>query len=137
MGIDSKTLPDSLVRCMGAADRARLGLASVVDATAPAARNKEDMKRERDLQIQIVSFLRMRGHTVIWSRLDRRLTATKGTPDILLAVHGRAVALEAKLPGGKLSEDQERMRDGLIADGWKYALVTSLEEAKAVVDAVK
>jgi len=133
MGIDRKSLPDSVLRLVSPAERRAAGLPPPTIEVASRAAAKSNLNRERDLQIQIVSWLRIRGHTVMWSAMHRKLTCTVGWPDITFAVKGRAVALEAKLPGESLSEDQITIRKGMIADGWHYSVVTSLDEARQAV----
>lgn len=64
-------------------------------------------------------------------------TTTVGTPDLFCArpeLHGRWIALEVKRPGryGRLSPEQKRLVDaGLVH------IVTSFEEARAVVEATE
>ena len=136
MGLDKNSLPDSLLRRVSPADRKAAGLPAPLSEIVSMAKVKSDLKREKELQNQIVNWLRLRNITVSWFRMDKRLTATVGWPDITFAVKGRAVALECKLPGERPTEDQERVMAGLIRDGWRVAVVTSLDEARAVVGAL-
>ncbi len=69
--------------------------------------------------------------------MDRATSNNKGCPDFLFAINGRAVALEAKLPGKQPTEDQRRVMAGLAADGWRVAVVRSLDEARSVVAEVE
>ncbi len=137
MGIDRASLPDSLLRRVSPSDRQAAGLPCPVSALAAKAVAKAEHKREKALQDQIVNWLRLRGITVIRSRMDRKTTNNRGVADLLFAVRGQAVAVEVKLPGQKATADQEKFLAILSADGWKVAVVHSLDEARAVVEAVK
>ncbi len=129
-------LSDWLLARVSPADRKTAGLPPPISELAAKSVAKSYLKREKELQNQIVSWLRLRNVTVLWSRMDRRLTATIGWPDITFAVKGRAVALEAKLPGCEPTEDQRRVMAGLSSDGWAVKVVHSLDEARAVVESL-
>lgn len=60
---------------------------------------------------------------------------TKGTSDFIAIQPrtGRFVALEFKVPGGKLSDAQVAFRDSVVGAGGIYAVVTSAEQALAAV----
>lgn len=133
MGLDKSTLPDSILKRITPADRKLAGLPGPLAETVKAAADKADLRREKELQRDIENWLRLRGITAIRSRMDRKTSNNCGTPDFLFAVRGQAVAIEVKLPGCSLSDDQIRIRQGMIADGWNYSVVTSLDEAIAVV----
>ena len=137
MGLDKANLPDTVLRLVSPADRKAAGLPPPMADIVKAKVAKSDLKRERDLQIQVVSWLRLRGHTVMWSAMHRKLTCTFGWPDITFAVCGRAVALECKLPGEQPTEDQKRVMAGLAKDGWAVKIVHSLDEARAFIESVK
>lgn len=50
---------------------------------------------------------------------------------------GRFVALEFKVPGGKLSDNQIAFRDSVVAAGGIYAVIESAEQAIAAVRGTK
>jgi len=93
--------------------------------------SKEEIKSERILQGQIVNILRLRSIEVCWHRTDTRSAATVGWPDLTFAVNGQAIAWEVKLPGGKLSKDQERVAGLLIhpPNNWQFRIIHSVDEA--------
>src|SRR5436190_22815808 len=105
MGLTRDQLPDALLARVSPADRKTVGLPPPLSELVAKSSVKSDLKREKELQNQIVSWLRIRGFTVLWSRTDRKFTGTVGWPDITLSVKGRAVAIECKLPGQKPTED--------------------------------
>jgi hypothetical protein len=133
MGIDRTDIPDALLKRVDPKDRKRLNLPSPLAEIVIQASAKSDAKREKELQWSIVSWLRLRGYTVLWSRTDRKFTGTVGWPDITLAVKGKATALECKLPGQKPNEDQVRVMAGLVRDGWAVKIIYSLDEARTFV----
>ena len=58
----------------------------------------------------------------------------KGLPDIMIIVGGRFIGLEVKTPNyWKYTDDQAMMKSNIIANGGEYHLVTSLDEAQAVM----
>jgi hypothetical protein len=138
MGIDRKSLPDSLLRRVASADRKAACLPPPLSEIVSASSAKADHKREKELQTEIDNWLRLRGITAIRSRMDKRTSNNVGTPDFVFAVRGRAVALEAKLPGNRPTTEQERFLCALIGDGWYVKVVHSLDEARqAVAEAEK
>ncbi len=137
MGLDRASLPDSLLRRVAPADRRAAGLPCPVAELTVLATVKAYKKREKELQEQITNWLRIRGITVIRSRTDHKTSNNVGTPDLLFAIRGRAVALEVKLPGCKPTPGQEKFLCALAGNGWKIAIVHSLDEARSVVEAIK
>ena len=93
------------------------------------APSKSDVKLEKQLQAQIRGFLERNGITVIQNRTDRATSNNVGTPDLLWAFKGKAIAWEVKLPGKRLTEEQEKMKAKLIADGWSYCTIYTYDEA--------
>ncbi len=137
MGLDRSRLPDSLLRRIAPADRRSAGLPAPLSELTVEATVKADRKREKDLQEQITNWLMLRNITVIRSRTGRKTSNNVGTPDLIFSVMGRAVALELKLPGMKPTPEQKRFLSALSSDGWKVAIVHSLDEAMAVVAEVQ
>ncbi|NRQ25999.1 VRR-NUC domain-containing protein [Aliiroseovarius sp. xm-g-7] len=52
-----------------------------------------------------------------------------GFADLVVLCHGRVLFLELKSPKGRLSPAQEAFRDTVIAQGFGWALVRSLDDA--------
>jgi hypothetical protein len=118
-------LPETFLRRMSPEDRKPLGPAGRTMAECDEA---NAVKYERELQKDIANYLRQKNVTFIQSRMDKRTRNTKGCPDFLFAISGRAIAIEAKRPGGTLRPDQDRMRLGLLRDGWRHLTVFTLQE---------
>lgn len=98
-------------------------------------------KNERELQAQIVAYLRARGIEVNVSRTDKRTTHVKGWPDLTFCVQGSrcywetytaACAWEIKFGKGKLSPEQEKLAARLTAapNCWRFRVIRSLDEAR-------
>jgi hypothetical protein len=52
-----------------------------------------------------------------------------GFADLMLLCDGRVLFLELKAPKGRLRPDQEAFRDAVLAQGFGWALVRSLDDA--------
>jgi hypothetical protein len=118
-------LPDHVLEKMNPADRKRLGKAGV---TRREAIEKATLRSERDLQGQIGNYLRLHGVWFDQDAMHKRRTGTSGTPDFLFSVNGGACALEVKFGDGKLSSEQLFAIALMQTNGWRVAVVRSLEE---------
>jgi hypothetical protein len=134
MSWDSKILPDKILRLLSPVDRRSLGKAGL---TAHEALAVARVKSERDLQNLIESYFNLRGVVAIRSRMDRKTTTPVGTPDFLLALRGQAIALEAKLPGENLSDEQKAMKEAMTGppNNWRWVTVSSLASVKELLQA--
>jgi hypothetical protein len=119
-------IPEHIRRKMRPEDRQPLGKAAM---TMPEITAKAAVKLEKKLQEEIAGYLRMRGVTFGYSRMDKRTSYTVGWPDFTLVINGRACFLEVKRPGKKPTEEQEKIMDGLLAAGASVRVVHSLAEA--------
>ena len=90
---------------------------------------KQEIKTEKQLQDQIAGWLEIQGTVVIRSRMDRKTTVAVGTPDLLMSIRMRPVAMEVKLPGKKLTEEQRNIMLRMTGNGWACYTVRSLDEA--------
>lgn len=106
--MNPRLLPERYLRLISQADRAALGL-----TTHEEQMKKITVKTERQLQSQIVQYLRLRGIEVLWHRTDKKSRATKGWPDITFGVLSNgfptACGYEVKFGSGTLSREQEDM----------------------------
>lgn len=83
----------------------------------------------------ITRYLRISGWFVI--QLPRGgLPHEPGAPDMLAFKAGRALFIEAKVGRDKLSVDQERVRESVMAQGFEYREVRSLEDVMRSVGAL-
>jgi len=63
--------------------------------------------KEADLHAEITAECKRRGWICFHSRMDRKSTLTKGTPDFVILMEcGNALFVEAKAKAGKLSNEQ-------------------------------
>lgn len=116
-------IPERIRRMMPAADRQACAAPTVAETAA-----KQAPRLERDIQKQLVSFLRVNDVMVNVSRTDRRKTDVVGWPDLTFAWHGIPCAVEVKLPGEKPTAEQERVMAAMANNGWRVAVVRSLAE---------
>jgi hypothetical protein len=67
--------------------------------------------------------------------MDKATRTKKGTPDFMLALRGHAIALEAKLPGEELREEQADMKRKMTDEinGWEWVTVNSLDAVKSLL----
>ena len=91
------------------------------------------LRTERQLQGQLVNLLRLRGIEPLWHRTDKRSAATVGWPDLTFALNSVPILWEVKLQGAKLSDEQQALRPRLIANGWDYYVLHSVDEALAIL----
>lgn len=126
-----KFLPDNILKCMSKDDRRPMGKAGL---TNNEIQRSNHSKLEKEIQSEIASLLR---RNEIWfssSRMDRKTTNTRGTPDFLFSINGHAIALEVKAKSGVISEEQCKTRTQMIANGWSHFIVRSYEEALEVIN---
>lgn len=90
---------------------------------------KEEAKSEKELQEQIVGFLERNNTVVIRSRTDKKTSTNVGTPDLLFAIKGRAIAFEVKLPTKKTTKEQRDMMEKMTANGWLCFVIYSYDKA--------
>ena len=98
----------------------------------PVMHNDKPVKLEKDLQRLCEHELTRRG---IWFlHLSPKAREIQGTPDLLFALHGRAVAVELKTVDGKVSEDQARCHQEMTNNGWTVEVCRSFESFRAILD---
>jgi hypothetical protein len=120
-------MPQNIVDCMDPKDRAALGRKSSAEARADAI-----AKNEKQIQKQIADFLRLLNVPFYHSRMDRKTTTQKGTPDFLVCRKGRFVAWEVKTPWcAVLRPEQAIERAKILSEQGEWRLITSLAEAQA------
>jgi|SRR5882672_2847736 len=120
-------LSESFLKCLDPDERKRLGMAGLLASEAQA---RYDAKSEKQVHTQIENWLRLKDIFFVHSRTDKRTTNQVGLPDFLFAWpfagEIRPVAIEVKVNGNKLSPAQEKVRQQMIRNWWRYFLVSSL-----------
>jgi len=86
---------------------------------------------EKELHKEIAAILDAKGIVFVRSRMDRRTTQAKGTPDFLFSIRGYSFAWEVKTEKGRLSLEQERMLDrmSMPPNNWNVSVIRSAGEA--------
>jgi hypothetical protein len=127
--MNPKLLSDRQISMVSERERKSLGL-----QTFEERMKKIVAKNERELQRQIVDYLRLRDIVVIWHRTDKRSTATVGTPDILFAVKSYGIPLacayEVKFGAGTLTREQNDMfsRMQTHPNAWRIRIIRTFIE---------
>ncbi len=122
-------LPNNILRRMDPADRAKLGKAG---RTAAEVLERGEARAERELQRQIEQWLGLKGYPFYRQRMDRRTTGKVGTPDFLVCVRGRFVAIECKVGRRELTEAQSRELTSVYLHEGYAVVATSLQDAMTI-----
>ena len=88
---------------------------------------------ERDVVAAIKKYLSSLGGDVFFWKEHGGPYGTSGRPDIICCYRGRFLGLEAKLPGGKLTELQKRALDRINAAGGIARRVESVDDVRAII----
>jgi hypothetical protein len=88
---------------------------------------------ERDVVATIKKHLISLGGDIFFWKEHGGPYGTSGIPDIICCYKGRFLGLEAKLPGGKLTELQKRMLDKINAAGGIARRVQSVDDVKVII----
>ena len=88
---------------------------------------------ERDVVAAIKKYLSSLGSDIFFWKEHGGPYGTSGIPDIICCYKGRFLGLEAKLPGGKLTELQKRTLGKINAAGGIALRVESVDDVKAVI----
>lgn len=96
-------------------------------------RNRKVAMREKEIQKQIVEYLRKRGAFVWEDKQDYRKgryfkPSTRGVSDVLGIYKGRPLAIEVKTPTGKLRKEQAIFLADFTAAGGIAFTARSVEE---------
>lgn len=127
----SRNLPEAVKQKLPPEEKKRLGIAAM---TMDELITRQSVRTERDLQNQIADYLRLRGVPFYRSRMDKRTTSKLGTPDFLICVASKFLALEAKRDGEEPTPEQVMELDAIRAAGGIALIVTKLEQVKIVLD---
>lgn len=118
-------IPEHILKRLPADVRAKMGKAG---RTMKECLEVAEARSEKELQEQIKSYLDRKSIYYVWSRMDRKTTNAKGTPDFLICKEGRFIGIECKTATGKQSEDQIKAQFQIEMSGGAYHLVRSYRE---------
>lgn len=88
---------------------------------------------ERDVVAAIKKYLITLGGDIFFWKEHGGPYSTSGIPDIICCYKGRFLGLEAKLPGGRLTELQKCALRKINAAGGIALRVESVDDVKAVI----
>ncbi|MGO9479060.1 MAG: hypothetical protein ACLP7I_14095 [Limisphaerales bacterium] len=96
---------------------------------APAPADAVADGEEAWLHEEIIAELRRRRWMFIHSRMDRKSTVQKGTPDFAIYPPGRAAFfVECKTKNGKLTEEQTVFKHCAEASDYKFFIIRSFAQ---------
>jgi hypothetical protein len=119
-------LPEAFLLAMPPEERKRLGRMGM---TNEEARARFVSGQEHKLQALIHNYLQLKGIYYESDRMDKRTSGKKGRPDFRCCFNGYFVALEAKADGETLTAEQAREANRIRANGGKYAVCYTLQDA--------
>jgi VRR-NUC domain len=91
---------------------------------------------ERREQREFANWLLLHGYYdgTVWHRTDKATGAKRGCPDFIVPIWKGVLYIEFKLPGGKLSKEQEEFRACIEAKGHTLFVCYSAHEAMQLVE---
>lgn len=92
---------------------------------------------ERELHREIAAILALNCITYGHARFGVLCHYTPGWPDFTFAINGQAWGVEVKTSSGKLDPKQVRILARLREEGWRIAVVRSVEEVRALLSGVQ
>jgi VRR-NUC domain-containing protein len=109
-----------------------------VEKPVPEKETRGELRLEREEQRVFSHYLSLNGYRgAVWHRTDRATGCLPGTPDFIVPISGaRIFWVEFKLPGKKLSKDQEEFRRYLESVGHKLHVVFSAAQAIEIMRAL-
>lgn len=132
--MSAPVLPDHFLKRMSPEDRKSLGKAGVLASEAAATFAD---KSERAMQSEIQAYCDQRGWFCSRARMDKRSTLRTGTPDFVICLPftrgvenvGLFLAIECKMKGNVLSDDQFRERAKILSGHGEYLVAYSSKQA--------
>ena len=88
---------------------------------------------ERDIVAAVKRYLASLGSDVFFWKEHGGPYGVSGVPDIICCYKGRFLGLEAKLPGGRLTELQKRALEKINRAGGIARRVESVDDVKTVI----
>lgn len=134
MGIDPSSITNQVKRLMSKAERKKLGDFAPTTEEVTA---KAQHKCEKEMQLQIKAWLDLNDWYYDWDPMHKRRSGKLGTPDFIVCVPmevcgdwgAKFAALECKMPGNKLSPEQEAARVKIAHRGGGFLVATSAQQA--------
>lgn len=124
----SSIQPENILRCLTAEVRKEIGQKTEAEALAVS-----EIKLERELHKLILNDLNRRrseGEPIWWvhSRMDRKNTATIGTPDFIVCLAGRCYGMECKVGKNALTIEQGAEGARIMLAGGMFKVCRTFQE---------
>lgn len=126
MRIDSKVIPDNILRRINPIERKQFGKAGL---TREECAQRALAKRERDMHNVFEDWLKLKGIPYDHSRMDKKTTQQCGVPDFLVIWKQKVCPIEFKMPGNNPSPEQQDFIERLNATGTTTYICTAAYEA--------
>lgn len=133
LDLNKTVLPNSFLKCMSSKDRPK-GPAFM---TATEAQSKFDEKSEKKLQKLIANWLLLNGFYFVQQRMDRKAGLKVGTPDFLICVHGRFVAVECKVAKNRPTAEQADCLTTIRRTGGISHVIYELKEFIDIIQSIQ
>jgi len=129
-------LPEKILRCMSAEDRAEHAKAvghPNAGKTSAELREAAIRKDEKSAQKDIANYLRLRGIEFINPPMNRKSILPEGWPDFTFVFDGMPMALEVKVWGAKPRPEQVTRHEKMRGNGWQVYVVNSVADVVAIL----
>jgi hypothetical protein len=125
-GVSMKVVPEHFLKLMSAEDRKPLGKAGFTSAEVREICTK---KAEKEMHEVFTQWLNLNNIYHVHSRMDKKSTIAKGTPDFTIVYGGKGFFIEFKTPQNTLSDEQKVHMKKIMASGTQYFLCYDAKEA--------
>lgn len=133
MKINSNCIPNHILKLMPKEDRPK----GVEGFTKEECSEIACKKLEKDHHNVFSQWLNLNNIPFVHSRTDRKTTNEPGVPDYIVILKGKAICIEFKVNGNKLSEGQEKFIAKLKENGTETHVVSMAADAIEIVKKIK
>lgn len=128
MPIDPSDIPDQMKSKID--PKYRKGALRRLAPTASEVNAKVAHKHEKEIQDDVYSYLERNRWAFTWSPMNRKTRAKIGTPDFIgCTPSGKFFAVECKLQGNVLSEEQRRFLERVQESSGAWIVARSSQQA--------
>lgn len=125
MGLDSKNLPDNIIRRMDGKEKPK-GNAGLTNAEADV---KRSLRLEKEYHKQFCQWLDLHGFWYVHSTYGRKATIRAGLTDFIVLFDGKVLCIEMKLQGQALGNEQGVFENYCYEQGLAHKVSYSAQQA--------
>lgn len=132
--IEITSAPSDFIDKIDPRDRKRLGL-----RTTEEIEHSNTLQDERALQSDIRGLLAQKTPEIFYINppMHKKSGLPVGAPDFLLCYWSVPLAFECKTGTNKQTDAQYQMQNKMKLNGWKYFVITSLDQVRAILTAIE